>query len=150
MALIDELRPHLVQAGADLVRTAAADFFRAPARAAQPERYTTREIERDAHGCPYCAAREHIWLAIGCAVDCQSATDPIALKVFERKLVQALDAAYRCLDTTEVLMDQEGASIASAVIRMASVRDGDYRQQALELYALKDRCVAMAVKRNAR
>lgn len=149
MTLIDELRPHAIQIGVQTMRQVIGEALRG-APVAAPQRERLRAVGDEHGGCPYCAARTELWLAIGAAVDCEHARDPVAREVYEQKLVTALDAAYRALDTMEVLADRDGAEVAAGVARLAAVRSADYGAQARELYTLKDKCVALAVRRNSR
>lgn len=141
-----EAQPLIVRGVVQMLHESVRDLVRGPALApAAPQLMRADEAEG---GCPYCAMREHLWVAIGAAVDANATTEPMALAVYEHKYHAAIAGCCQAGNTVEVILDREGAAILNDVMQLEAQGTGDWPTTIRALYALKERCVAKAIERN--
>lgn len=143
-----DIRPHVVRAGVDFARTAAADLFHAaptppPARR---ERLLGRgQPQVDDHGgCPYCQSGAELWTAIRDCKLARESAEPDVRDMFSDRVTVDLERAYRACDTLEVIANPAGARLLADIIRASADRSDDFDGRAHEIFRLHEEASRLA------
>lgn len=138
-------KPQLFQAAA---AGAKALFASPPPAAPQYGAPTAHADEHD--GCPYCAAREHVWAAMGECLLARDATEPEVQRMFARRVNAQMERAFQACDVLEVVASADGAKVLAEIVRASADEGNDYDARARELFRIHSECVRLAGVRNAK